>query len=134
MNARAAETLPTPRRMAAWLEDMTDAEVSALFTAAPDLAERLRVQLTRYNERQGGPPWSRTAILALRPQIERMAVAGEGPTSRQHLLGMLDRVEADPGMSRDKLCTWLGWIQCALVAAGATDLETMKQHNRESRS
>lgn len=45
MNARFADHPPSPRQVAAWLEDMTDSELAALFASAPDLVERLRVQL-----------------------------------------------------------------------------------------
>lgn len=130
MSACAAETLPSPRRVAAWLGDMTDGELEVLFAAAPELAQRLRSQLDAYEARANARslPWSRNAILTLRPIVER-APAIEGPTGRDHLASMLDRVDADTAMSHGKLCRWLGWIQCALTVHGVADLEAMKQHN-----
>jgi hypothetical protein len=130
MSARLAESLPSPRRVGAWLGDMTDGELEVVFASSPNLAQRLRVQLDAYSIRAGTEhlPWSRVAILTLRPMVERMPEV-EGPTGRAHVASMLDRVEADITMSHGKLCRWLGWIQCALTAHGVADLDTMKQHN-----
>lgn len=130
MNARSAETLPSPRRVGAWLEDMTDGELEVVFASSPELAQRLRAQLDAYAIRAGIErlPWSREAILTLRPLVERMPEV-DGPTGRAHVTSMLDRVEGDATMSHGKLCRWLGWIQCALTAHGVADLDTMKQHN-----
>lgn len=93
-----------------------------------DLLEPKDAPATRKTCPTGQNPWSREAILSLRSIVEAMP-EGAGATGRAHLASMLDRVEADPAMSHGKLCRWLGWIQCALTASGAVDLDAMKQHN-----
>lgn len=125
-----AETLPSPRLVSTWLSDMTDGEIRAIFTAAPYLAERLKAELDAYfaGADKGRPPWSRNAILSLRSKVGALPDI-PGATDRDHLASMLDRVEADPSMSHAKLCRWLGWIQCAITAAGVASLEQMMAHN-----
>jgi hypothetical protein len=48
-----------------------------------------------------------------------------------HLASMWEHIQADPNMSETKLGRWLGWAQCAVVAAdiGVT-LEDMKAVNK----
>lgn len=47
--------------------------------------------------------------------------------SYEHLLQM--RFEMDSMTDREKLNRWLGWAQCAVVAAGCASLEDMKKLN-----
>ena len=57
-----------------------------------------------------------------------------------HLIDMYERIlvaDIDPDQkpfSEVKLGRWLGWIQCAVVAAGFGSLEDMKQINKKWRA
>lgn len=46
-----------------------------------------------------------------------------------HLIDMGARLGDNPGYSDAKVGRWLGWAQCAVVAAGCATLEEMKQIN-----
>lgn len=52
----------------------------------------------------------------------------DGPLSYAHLTDMYDRATGQH-MSYGKLCRWIGWMQCAVVASGSAALEQMKQIN-----
>lgn len=57
--------------------------------------------------------------------------AGPGEISLPHLEQMVKTMEDDQTMSESKLGRWLGWIQCAVVAAGVgLGLEDMKEINK----
>ena len=45
-----------------------------------------------------------------------------------HIAGMLITMK-EGTFSYGKMCRWLGWAQCAVVAAGAATLEDMKRIN-----
>lgn len=68
-----------------------------------------------------------TLILA---QTHGMPRHPGSPLGLAHLLDMYDKV-CEGGFPEDKLGRWLGWAQCAVVAAdiGLT-LENMKDINR----
>lgn len=46
-----------------------------------------------------------------------------------HLRSMSERITDD--FSQAKLGRWLGWAQCAVVAAGCATLDDMKEINRQ---
>lgn len=52
----------------------------------------------------------------------------EGPLSRCHVRGMLERIECGE-ITGEKAHRWLGWAQAACVAAGVATLDEMKQIN-----
>jgi hypothetical protein len=54
----------------------------------------------------------------------------EGPLSYQHLLDMDVRYSAFPTGKYGKRCRWLGWAQCAVVAAGVATLDQFKEMNK----
>jgi len=49
-----------------------------------------------------------------------------------HLCSMLERMQ-EGNFSYGKQCRWLGWAQCAVVAAGCATLEDMKQINMRNK-
>jgi hypothetical protein len=67
-----------------------------------------------------------------RERIERNALTGswpaEGPCGYVHVHSMLVQIE-DGGIAGEKAHRWLGWAQCAAVAAGASVLDEMKAIN-----
>lgn len=54
----------------------------------------------------------------------------EGPLSSKHIAVMWDRMCFDK-FSYGKLCRYLGWAQCALVASGVATLEDVKEINKK---
>lgn len=56
--------------------------------------------------------------------------SGTCSTHYHHLEGMLETMIQDMWMPDDKLGRWLGWMQCAVVAAGCGTLEDMKAINK----
>lgn len=51
-----------------------------------------------------------------------------GPLSFTHIYNLLTSIETGL-VSGEKAHRWLGWSQCAIVAAGAGTLEDMKRIN-----
>jgi hypothetical protein len=70
----------------------------------------------------------------LRLAKERGMPQGEpnNPLSFAHMEGMMVKV-AMGGMSYDKLCVGLGWMQCALVGSGVATLDEVELLNRKFR-
>lgn len=71
-----------------------------------------------------------TATIGL--AINRNMPSGPGPLSLTHLISMNERIT--PDFSEAKLGRWLGWAQCAVVAAGCATLEEMKELNKRHSS
>ena len=70
-------------------------------------------------------------VVAMRDTIEcadEAKMPPSGPLSYRHIISMLDKIELG-GFSYTKQCRWLGWMQCAIVAAGCATLEDMKAIN-----
>jgi hypothetical protein len=53
---------------------------------------------------------------------------GEGSLSYEHIAGMQITMQ-ESEMSYGKMCRWLGWAQCAVVASGVATLDDMKAIN-----
>lgn len=60
--------------------------------------------------------------------LRRMPMRPGSELGLHHLLSM--QVRITPEFSEAKLGRWLGWAQCAVVAAGCATLEEMKDLNR----
>ena len=54
---------------------------------------------------------------------------GNGTLSYEHIAGMKIKMQ-ETKMSYGKMCRWLGWAQCAVVASGVATLEDMKAINQ----
>lgn len=64
-----------------------------------------------------------------------MAAAPGSELGLDHLRRMLDTVEQSDSFSPAKLGRWLGWAQCAVVAAGVgVSLDDMKELNTRHQS
>ena len=59
---------------------------------------------------------------------ERFGAWGQGPLSFDHVDDMLKRIETGE-IKGEKAHRWLGWAQCAAVAAGTATLDDMKAIN-----
>ena len=57
---------------------------------------------------------------------------GKDALSYEHVAGMQIMMQ-ETEMSYGKLCRWLGWAQCAVVASGVATLEDMKAINQINR-
>lgn len=53
----------------------------------------------------------------------------QGPLGREHVVGLLTKIEAGATIG-EQAHRWLGWAQCASVAAGVGSLEDMKASNK----
>lgn len=68
-------------------------------------------------------------VLAAMEETVRLAhkskMPSSGPLGYAHIAGMLTTMQ-ESKFSYGKLCRWLGWAQCAVVASGSASLEDMK--------
>lgn len=66
--------------------------------------------------------------MTVKMAFDKKMPSGETPLDYPHVAGMLIRMKEQP-MSYGKQCRWLGWAQCAVVAAGCATLDEMKAIN-----
>ena len=56
------------------------------------------------------------------------SMKGKGSLSYEHIAGMQITMQ-ETEMPYGKMCRWLGWAQCAVVASGVATLDDMKVIN-----
>lgn len=78
----------------------------------------------------GEGDWQLAAFDTTIALAQKAAISASGATGLAHLMDMRARIE--PTFSAAKLGRWLGWAQCAVVAAGAATLGEMKEVNRQA--